>query len=421
MSRIAKKSSRSTCSINQRAIMLCVPCCATLLLSMSNRVMVNTLSGGDDALGGFEMPIVEQTHTSKSASVVVTNHQQPIIAKEADSSKKNKHHKLRYDWTNMPIQSDAAKFFHDHQRNCDLPLANMPFRGQLFGLGSDLHVWSQAVCNAAELKVPIRLKSILPWIWSDESLCNDNSESSPLTCYFPNAEYTCDGDKGKTVEITVPQRQGYHCEEVMKRFETSDLRAGGIEYLFSSVSPILIQDAERQLNIIFPDGVPPDLITVHVRWGDKRAEMKLVSIEKYIRGVEDILKARNTPLDQANIFLATEDPLAVNAFREKAPARWNLFVDQYHEELKDYRDTVIENITHSKGSDYNQNARVSEATKGKAGLIALGSLLVAMEANDFVLTTASNWSRLMNELRKNVVQPRCDCTTHVVDLKNGEW
>jgi hypothetical protein len=370
----------------------------------------------DDPPQGFETPAVQ---ARSSLDAVVPNQQQ--IAAVIPKVHK---HKLRFDWTNMPIQSDAAKFFHDHQRNCDLPLANLPFRLR-FGLGSDLHVWTQAVCNAAELKVPVRVKSILPWIWWDESSCSasdDDSQASPMMCYFPNAEHTCEGDGSKEVETTLSRRQGYHCEGVMERFDTSDFRAGGIEYLFSSVSPILIQDAERQLNIIFPEGVPPDLITVQVRWGDKLVEMTtFITIEQYIGGVHDILKARNSPPDHANIFLATEDPRAVKAFREKAPAGWNLFVDQYHEELKEHRGNVTENFNHSKGADYNQNPRISEATKGKAGLIALGSLLVAMEANDFVLTTASNWSRLMNELRKNMVQPRCDCTTHVVDLKYGEW
>ena len=53
--------------------------------------------------------------------------------------------------------------------------------------------------------------------------------------------------------------------------------------------------------------------------------------------------------------------------------------------------------------------------------MALGSLLVAMEANDFVLTTASNWSRLMDELRKNVLEPRMANGTIMVDLRPGQW
>ena len=70
---------------------------------------------------------------------------------------------------------------------------------------------------------------------------------------------------------------------------------------------------------------------------------------------------------------------------------------------------------------YNQGPKTSKQTKGRAGVVALGSLLVAMEADDFVLTTASNWSRMMNELRKNVLDALCNGCTSMVDLKYGEW
>ena len=43
------------------------------------------------------------------------------------------------------------------------------------------------------------------------------------------------------------------------------------------------------INLVFPDGVPEKLITVHVRWGDKSREMKLVAIDEYIKAVEKIL------------------------------------------------------------------------------------------------------------------------------------
>jgi hypothetical protein len=43
-----------------------------------------------------------------------------------------------------------------------------------------------------------------------------------------------------------------------------------------------------------------------------------------------------------------------------------------------------------------------------------------MEANDFVLTTASNWSRLMDELRGSILADRA-ATALLVDLKPGEW
>ena len=67
------------------------------------------------------------------------------------------------------------------------------------------------------------------------------------------------------------------------------------------------------------------------------------------------------------------------------------------------------------------NPIVAKKMDGKPGLIALGSLLVAMEANDFVLTTGSNWSRLINELHRNVLDPRCNNCTRLIDLLHGEY
>jgi hypothetical protein len=100
----------------------------------------------------------------------------------------------------------------------------------------------------------------------------------------------------------------------------------------------------------------------------------------------------------------------VDAFMRAAEPGWKVFVDRTVPELNDYRP--------ARG---NRASWTTKNTKGRAGLVALGSLLVALEANDFVLTTASNWSRLMNELRKNVLDPRCGNCTRMVDLRPGEW
>ena len=64
---------------------------------------------------------------------------------------------------------------------------------------------------------------------------------------------------------------------------------------------------------------------------------------------------------------------------------------------------------------------MTKNTKGRAGLVAMGSLLVAMEAKWFVLTTASNWSRVMDHLRTQIINPRCNNCTHMVDLRPGIW
>lgn len=93
-------------------------------------------------------------------------------------------------------------------------------------------------------------------------------------------------------------------------------------------------------------------------------------------------------------------------FRKALPDGWNLFVDQFLAETSRHR-----------VDGYNGGPKMAKALNGKAGLLALGSLLVAMEADDFVLTTKSNWSLLMDELRRAILDPRCDNCTSVVDLR----
>jgi hypothetical protein len=334
--------------------------------------------------------------------------------------------KLRLDWTNVPLSSEMSKRIHAQMTNCSLPLGTFRMRNRM-GLGSDLHVWSQVLCNAMDENV--RVYSMLPWQWRDEEKCQDENESSPsalssLDCYFDSAELQCKDDVSiiyvnETLLHEISSPYTSKCPSILgdnaTMEETASFRAAAMEYLFSHVSPIVVQEAQRQLQLVFPGGtVPPNLITVQIRWGDKQKEMKLLPAHDYIKGVQEILQQRNDDNDDSvSIYLATEDPKAVKAFRQAAPKEWNIYIDQYYHDMLPLR---------HKGKDvYNQGPKTARATKGRAGLVALGSLLVAMEANDFVLTTASNWSRLMNELRKNVLDPRCNGCTRMVDLKYGEW
>ena len=57
--------------------------------------------------------------------------------------------RLRWDWTQLERHSELAGRMVEHQKNCTLPLANFHYRNR-FGLGSDLHVYSVAMCNALE-------------------------------------------------------------------------------------------------------------------------------------------------------------------------------------------------------------------------------------------------------------------------------
>ena len=71
-----------------------------------------------------------------------------------------------------------------------------------------------------------------------------------------------------------------------------DFVGSAMEFLFSSVSSRVVDSVVERLPLVFPPHgiVPPNLITVHVRWGDKGKEMDLVSIHSYIDACHRILQ-----------------------------------------------------------------------------------------------------------------------------------
>jgi hypothetical protein len=376
--------------------------------------------------------------------------------------------RLRLDWTNLAFSSPVARYWRDHQRNCSIPTADFKFRNR-YGLGSDLHVWTQALCNGVDSSVRIRTEK--PWIFWDDEACsiNDDNEQSAMYCYFPQAEPACPNDQKNSNEATKEAmgstttgrrhklysgngNVGRTCRQVLERFNLSlsDVRASAIEYLFSSVSPLVVREAQRQLDMLLFGNqsstgtgtgtdttssplqatarpfLPSRWITVHIRWGDKKRETRLRPIHQYVKAVQHLLDSTDGRAGRADqdmvaasqrnggpvgIFLATEDPRAVELFQAEAIQRnWTTYVDVYFQEFSSVRD-----------GSYNGNPRMSANLGGRPGLVAIASLLVALQSNDFVLTTSSNWSRLLNELRKNVLDPRCGSCTRVIDLDPGEW
>jgi len=338
--------------------------------------------------------------------------------------------KLRQDWSKTrPLISTVARQIEQHQTNCSKPMATF-FMDNVFGMGSHFNLWSQAMCNGIEEGVRIQTHNP-DWLWMDQTYCDAaTAQLSPLLCYFPSAEARClqEQDAVHTTfvsndalfvrNLSDPRDHRSRCRLVRESDEAlAEWRAGSMEFLFKRVSPIVVQEAERQIGILFHETagvVPNDLITVHIRWGDKFWEMDLAPEGEYIAAVCELLRDDQEFDDcnttTANIYLASEDPRAVQAFLEVAPARWKIFVDRTVEELGSYRP--------AKG---NRASWTTKNTKGRAGLVALGSLLVSLEANDFVLTTKSNWSRLLNELRKNVLDPSCGNCTRMIDLRPGAW
>lgn len=322
---------------------------------------------------------------------------------------------LRFDWGHLEVLSPLGQRFLHHQSNCTLPLADFRYRNR-FGLGSDLHLWSQALCNGLESHV--RVVTQKEWIYWDRTTCHDGGtdegSGSAMTCYFSRAEQLCPHEEDGSPDAPRPKLYSgrgnidQSCPNVTDLYGISTVRAAAMEVLFTGVSDIILREAQRQMAKVFygRTAAPPDLVTVHIRWGDKGKEMKLVAVNDYVQAVQR-LRPNQT---NVHVFLATEDPLAVHSFREAAPASWTIYVDAYFEEFQDQRNPT-----------YNGNPKMSKHLHGSPGLVGIASLLVALEANDYVLTTASNWSRLLNELRQTIVAPRVPQGSRMIDLRPGEW
>lgn len=327
---------------------------------------------------------------------------------------------MRVDWTNLPVQSQLAKELYAHQRDCKKPLKYFQPRNNA-GLGSDLHVYGMALCAAHRYRS--RMFAANPWMYWDETVCDPaiakgeipKSESS-MSCYFPSLELPCPNDQQRAQQIyneslkgNTKQRVSWEahedqaCHSLLKRpgysnlFKIYDVRAAITELQFSQVSSIVMKEAQRQHALVFPNGVPPShqLISCHVRWGDKGSEMALQPIPTYIHAIQKIARIRNLAPHEVHVFLATEDPRAVIQFKAAMHPAWTVYIDQFYVEMLPHRN--------------NQTMEVAGAARegfGKTGLLALGSLLVTMESDSYVLSTGSNWSRMMNELRKAVLSPR---------------
>ena len=291
-------------------------------------------------------------------------------------------------WQPPPLSSLAGRL-RDHQQNESLPVRAL-ILDDSFGLGSHLHLWSQALCLGYRDGYRIRTVNE-DWLWSDGVACQG---ITGLDCYFPGAEPAF-----VTSEETLPDPRVAQCS--IDGVSLFDWRASTMEYLFGYLSPLVLQEARRQRGFIESATLN---VAVHVRWGDKFWEMDLPNMTEYVEAVQSLVQG------EANVYLSTEDPKAADEFRQRADNSWTVHVDRTLVELGSFRP--------KKGNRASWTAR---NTQGRAGLVALGSLIVALEADAMVVTTQSNWSRLWNYLRTRAVDQQCGNCTQVVDLRPGQW
>ena len=101
-------------------------------------------------------------------STLMSNVQDHEIGARSEQITKKRINNLRFDWTNLEPLSDLAKNISHHQSKlCNLPIWN--YEHLPAGLGSNLHVWSQALFVAMENNA--RIRTLLPWLQVDEQKC----------------------------------------------------------------------------------------------------------------------------------------------------------------------------------------------------------------------------------------------------------
>jgi len=312
-------------------------------------------------------------------------------------------HKLNHVWTNRAMHSDLAKVIQKHQSQCSPRVSHYGQRN--YGMGSDLHIWTQALCNSMQLGQTLLLLKE-PWIWNDREFCKEGNNTQPYSCYF-NINKECPDSISNSPKQIKSSNDLANCRSFIKDLASrQSFRAAAIEYLFSNLNPALVKAAEDAIGGVFgADGIPENLITLHLRWGDKHTEMKLVSEKEYYDALDKMITKHS--LIDPHIYVTTESLDGLEKLQEQLKTHnktWKL----HH---------FAPAIYHSKSEmSPMQMAANSEGSLGKNSLVAL---LLAMEAKYYIVTSGSNWSRLIDELRKNVVDVQCNQCTDIADLREG--
>ncbi|KNC84541.1 hypothetical protein SARC_03244 [Sphaeroforma arctica JP610] len=137
---------------------------------------------------------------------------------------------------------------------------------------------------------------------------------------------------------------------------------------------------ELMYSQVFDAGVvPPKLISVNIRWGDKWSEMLLNPIERYVGTVADLVRLHYNKDEAVIVFLQTWEQDAHDHFHRLSPKAWDVRSFAFDRSLNPH-DT--------------EGARSPNSTT-----ISLCSMYIAADAMFHVGTRDSNWDRLIDELR----------------------
>jgi hypothetical protein len=212
------------------------------------------------------------------------------------------------------------------------------------GMGAELFVYGQALCNCMQWNVSMNVAALnidkKIWYWNDREFCRQNAsiyndradpkfletftpKISPLECYFNKKNPCHEVERDKAVFIPSLNKMT-SCPKFIKNVdERAVFRAATIEYLFSNISRRVVNESEVLAEQLFTSQgysqIPKDMITVHVRWGDKAREMSLVPIDRYLDTIAQIVA--NESIAHPHVHLVSESNEAATLMRNKIAER----------------------------------------------------------------------------------------------------
>jgi len=356
-------------------------------------------------------------------------------------------HARVHNYRQAVLSHTARKIRHSQHAGCQRAMeANESKKAFYFGLpsqgfGSVLHFWAAALADAAKLQAvlvsvderALNCSNITSppgrpscsvenvstrWLWDNPSLCGHfkDRRPAPLECFFGESINPCPrallpGAKGVKANLGCNVFRGCGSDDEHNvEIITGPGFWAPMQYLFSSLSqPLLDLFQEAVYHIFGKEGVPSDIVSVHIRWGDKFIENALVPIEAYVKAVADMRTRHHLPLERTTVFITTEDQAAIRAFQrvtaEKYPS-WNIYThspaiaQDSREELLGSRGDERDNVYHKLTSGVTSPIAAAARKQSLGARPSLVALLIALEARFCVLTPSSNWSRIIDELHE---------------------
>jgi hypothetical protein len=174
----------------------------------------------------------------------------------------------------------------------------------------------------------------------------------------------------RTVEAVARRRKG----EGMVRIESAVRGAAAV-----AADRLRTEVASKQPGTtpasLFP--LPRGTVSIHVRHGDKYTEMTLQPFARYVEGAKDLFRWQPLSLSRT-MFVSTEDAQVIREAATNADGWVALYSD----------------IPRHNSNGFEQLGLADDIT-----LLHLTQLLMALECDAWVGTLASNWNRLIDELR----------------------